>query len=169
MPEASTIGRLDLVDLDDFDEAAYFGSGKHCCAFALALQELTGWPMYVLWTPSEFWSHVVVKSPLGFLDAKGFNVGEWEFAEHMFKAHVEQSRQHTEGNVIHSELEEEEASSDLDLWGSDVVSKQFAEKLDSNSRSLELARPLARLVLEKYFPGAVFEKPAEQLDLFSEQ
>ena len=65
------------------DAAAEFFANGHCASMALALHEITGWPLVSLdveqecddedgnWQSVKVSGHGVVLSPLGFLDAKG--------------------------------------------------------------------------------------------------
>jgi len=126
--EAQAELTMPSIDLDRFDEVAYFGSGGHCCAVALALHLWTGWPIYILsnyQNPKTAWSHAVVKSPKGYLDIRGLgNLEGWE-------------------KVI-----EVRTTSD---W-------EFFDSMEHRSEgTLELALPLARAILAHYFPGETFK------------
>jgi|SRR5579884_2380163 len=67
------------------DAAAEFFANGHCASMALALHHLTGWPIYGF-SPKgglaqHYTHHAVVKSPFGFLDAKGLHALEaWRHA-----------------------------------------------------------------------------------------
>jgi len=119
---------LPSVDLNRFDEVAYFGSLGHRRSVALALHLWTGWPIYILsdcQNPDTTFSHAVVKSPKGFLDIRGLgNLQGWE-------------------RVI-----EVRTVSDWQLFDSMV---------HASEGTLELAIPFAKDMLAHHFPAETFE------------
>jgi hypothetical protein len=152
---------------NSFDEEAYFGSDGHCCAVALALHGLTGWPLYELWTPGNSVGHVVVRSPLGYLDAWGLGAGDgYQRAMPVTKEFVERARRYVEEEIIPSELWEEESEKNLDEWGEECTSREFWDRMATNERCPELAVPLAMDILRRCFPDFVSERPTEQLKMF---
>ena len=65
------------------NRAVHFFANGHCASMALAIHQLTGWPMVAL-RPSiglrnaGYVGHAAVRSPIGLLDATGpFSPGQW--------------------------------------------------------------------------------------------
>lgn len=72
----SGLWHLDKNGQIDYEAVRAFTTG-HCHSFALAVNELTGWPIYASILNKEFDaydspSHVFNKSPKGFVDVEGF-------------------------------------------------------------------------------------------------
>jgi hypothetical protein len=163
------------IDLDNFDEKEYFGSDKHCVAVAFALHLLTGWPIYDFWTWGKPWGHLAVKSPLGFLDTRGLDAGDgYEMGTYIrdrrgarpVRIWLEATRRETEA-IIQEELSAEDYLNEWDDTEG-CQSKDYLERVSASEQSLDLAMPLARAILARYFPDLVLTEPAEQLELFEQ-
>jgi len=152
---------------DDYLE--YFGSPGHCVAMALALHELTGWPIVRLWNPGARYGHAVVKSPLGYFDARGLLGREdrerWERRAPRPYLSMFKSRCRVEED-IQKELDAEEADQELPPWGLECHSPGFLDRIAKSDASLELARAFAPALVRAWFPAWERTKPAEQLVMF---
>lgn len=167
------------IDLDDFNEHDYFPAWYtgNCIAIALALHQLTGWPLYTLRVPGG--GHAVVKSPLGYFDRCGPGALE-AFKQAICDQYKRQLEDEAEADEVLGR--ERRLSSRMErafFTNPDGVQvtispvtveelrDQYLRRRDTTGiedwevyRNLELAIPLAQAVLERYW--------TTQLPLFTE-
>jgi hypothetical protein len=126
-----------MIDLDQVDPIAYFGSDGNCMSIALALHLITGWPIYRVRQhkdPAVKVGHVFVKSPKGYLDFGGL------------------------GAERHWSDEPSEIRSAHDWAAFDGLEESESREpgVRGTRLTVELAIPLAKALLERHFPGETF-------------
>jgi hypothetical protein len=166
------------IDLDDFDEHEYFPAWYHgnCIAIALALHQLTKWPLYTLRTPSS--GHAVVLSPLGYFDGGGPNALD-RFKKMVCSEYQSQLDEEAEADEVLGRVPRTRSPMQraflLDPVGLEVtissatvedLRDQYLRRRDTTGiedwepyRNLGLAIPLAQAVLQRYW--------TKQLPLFT--
>jgi hypothetical protein len=146
-----------VIDLDSFDAYAYFpvDAVGHCAAIALALNQLTGWPIYSLRRFDEAITesprHAVVLSPLGYFDLGGLDAKR-RFEAYL-KARYDLDHEFIECDVVRRSAEQ------LTREYLHVTTDAGPDQEDVGRVNLDLAIPVAQALLDRYFPN--FNSPTE--------
>jgi hypothetical protein len=118
----------------------FFTCGR-CAALALALHRITGWPLVRLsQIVDDDWFHIVVNSPIGYLDITGpVSFREWRGAHW---PQVDDPRQRLLPTFLGG------------TWKACPIEADDLN-LDYAEDNLELVMPFAKAVLERYFPSLI--------------